>query len=296
MKIIILGLILAIILVIYLISLIKYRERFTNVNKKIAFCFLIYDKINNEELWYNFFKNIDKNKYNIYIHYKENKLLKYFESHKIKDIISTKWCGKSLVEAQNKLLESAIKDSNNQHFIFISNSCIPLKSFDHIYNIFDTKYSYFNKTNSYTKSFTSNIKAYKSSQWCILNRKHTLKILENNDILTEILLHWDKSNPNYYFIRGCPDEYTYISLLYHLGLEKELILTETLSSDATTFAGWKYMTNYKNFSKSEKKGQPNNYSYICKEELDYLIKSKSLFGRKFIDDCGGLEHLNIISE
>ena len=276
-----------------ILSFIKYKESFS-VNKKIAFCFLIYDKINNEELWHTFFKNIDKNKYNIYIHYKENKPLKYFESYKIKDIIPTEWCGNSLVKAQNKLLESAIKDSNNQHFIFVSNSCIPLKSFDYIYNILDTNYSYFNKTKPYTKIFSLNIKAYKASQWCILNRTHTQKILENNNILTKILLHWDKLNPNYYFIRGCPDEYTYISLLFHLGLEKELILTYKLSSDATSFTSWKDMINYKDFKNSKKNGEPHNYSFICKEELDFLVNSKSLFGRKFIDGCEGLEYLNII--
>ena len=43
--------------------------------KKIAFCFLIYDTINHEELWNNFFKNVDPAKYNIYIHYKYNKQL-----------------------------------------------------------------------------------------------------------------------------------------------------------------------------------------------------------------------------
>ena len=47
--------------------------------KKIAFCFLIYDIINHEELWNIFFKNVDANKYTIYIHYKFNKPLKYFE-------------------------------------------------------------------------------------------------------------------------------------------------------------------------------------------------------------------------
>jgi hypothetical protein len=260
-------------------------------NKKIAFCFLIYDKINNEELWYNFFKNIDKNKYNIYIHYKENKPLKYFESYKIKNTVPTKWCDKSLVEAQNKLLESAIKDSNNQHFIFISNSCIPLKSFDLIYNTLDSNYSYFNTSKPYTKTFSSSIKVYKSSQWCILNRKHTQKILENNEILNTILKIFKTK-----YVKACSDEYSYITLLYQLGLENELLLTQNLSSDATTFTGWKVYPNYKNFSKSKKKGQPNAYSKICKEELDYLVKSKSLFGRKFIDGCVGLEHLNIISK
>jgi hypothetical protein len=34
---------------------------------KIAFCFLIYDIINHEDLWNIFFANVDNNKYNIYI-------------------------------------------------------------------------------------------------------------------------------------------------------------------------------------------------------------------------------------
>ena len=52
-------------------------------NKKIALCFLIYEEIYHEDLWYNFLKNVDKKKYNIYIHYKTNKPLKYFEKYKL---------------------------------------------------------------------------------------------------------------------------------------------------------------------------------------------------------------------
>jgi hypothetical protein len=55
--------------------------------KKLAFCFLIYDEINHEELWNIFFKNIDKNKYNIYIHYKSNKPLIFFDKNKEDNII-----------------------------------------------------------------------------------------------------------------------------------------------------------------------------------------------------------------
>ena len=53
--------------------------------KKIAFCFLINDVINHEELWYTFFKNIPQDKYNIYIHYKIDFPLKYFDIYKIDD-------------------------------------------------------------------------------------------------------------------------------------------------------------------------------------------------------------------
>ena len=37
--------------------------------KKIAFCFLVYDTINNEDLWELFFKNVDKNRvdYSVYL-------------------------------------------------------------------------------------------------------------------------------------------------------------------------------------------------------------------------------------
>ena len=35
--------------------------------KKIALCFLIYDKINHEKLWYRWLEHINPNKYTIYI-------------------------------------------------------------------------------------------------------------------------------------------------------------------------------------------------------------------------------------
>ena len=62
---------------------------------KIAFCFLVYDNIVNEELWKIFFDNVNTNKYHIYIHYKVNKPLKYFNRYKI---INNKECSRSYFE------------------------------------------------------------------------------------------------------------------------------------------------------------------------------------------------------
>ena len=59
--------------------------------KIFGLCFLIYDKINHEELWYNWLKNVDKKKYKIYIHYKTDKKLKYFEKYKLDNCIETKY-------------------------------------------------------------------------------------------------------------------------------------------------------------------------------------------------------------
>ena len=240
--------------------------------KKLAFCFLIYDKINSEKLWDNFFKNIDKNKYNIYIHYKKNYQLKFFENFKLKKCLETKWGDISLVYAQNLLLKEALKDKDNQHFILISQACIPLKNFNHIYNFLNTNFSYFNvfphkdcfPRCNYLLNFIDKQYVQKSSQWWILNRQHA------NLFINDKTLEW------YQDIR-CPEEHYYITYLSMNNLQNELINTYNESNNATTFVNWKGL-NYK----YESEGGLKNYNSITKEELIYLIKnSKCLFGRKF---------------
>jgi len=244
--------------------------------KKIAFCFLIYDKINHEDLWNIFFKNIDKNTYNIYIHYKNNIPLQFFEEFKLKKCIETKWGDISLVKAQNILLNEALKDTDNQHFIFISNSCIPLKKFNYIYNNLNENYSYFNicKQNSCFPR-CNDISKYidikyiqKSHQWCILNRAHTLLMVTK----TEYIKWFENIEAS--------DEHCYISNIFANNLENEIITTPNLSNDATTFTNWgdmgyKYESGY----------GVKNYSSISDEELSYLLNSKCLFGRKFNKEC-----------
>ena len=136
-----------------------------------------------EVLWFIFFNNIPKDKYNIYIHYKINEPLQFFDNHKINSI-DTKYGDVSIVKAQNKLLEEAIKDPSNTHFIFLSGNCVPFKSFNYIYNILNKDASYFNiffqedcfPRCEKTLNFISKEYIQKASQWCILNRKHA-KIL-----------------------------------------------------------------------------------------------------------------------
>ncbi len=245
--------------------------------KKIAFCFLIYDIINNEELWNIFFQNVDTNKYNIYIHYKFNKQLKYFEKYKLNKCIETKYAHITLVIAQNLLLEEALKDNDNQHFIFISNSCVPLKPFEYVYDNLNEKYSYFNiqpqsqcfpKCNN-TLNFIDKKFIQKSSQWCILNRKHARLMLEKIDYI-----QW------FNYSSTIPDEHCYITNIFYNNLVNEIITTPNLPNGATTFTNWEGM-NYKYPSYRGLK----NYSYITEDELSYLLDSKSLFGRKFNREC-----------
>jgi hypothetical protein len=252
---------------------------------KIAFLFLIYDIINHENIWYAFFNGISKNKYNIYIHYKTDDNLEFFNQFKINKTINTKYADISIVKAQNILINEALKDKNNKHFIFLSGSCIPLKSFNYIYNILDTKYSYFHIADpddcfpdcEVVLKYIPKKYINKASQWCILNRRHSELLIKGSEQANNYLI-WFKDT-------YAPDELCYISYLsyvYDDSLDNELIATSYVSPPeiATTFANWENM-NYKYVSNQELK----NYKYINEDELEYLLKSKSLFGRKFKPSC-----------
>lgn len=285
------ALIVVIIIFIFILSFTNNKDLnppIINSNKKIALCFLIYDKINHEQIWYDYLKNIDPNKYNIYIHYKTNKPLKYFEKYKLQNCIETCWGCLSIVLAQNLILKEALKDPLNQHFIWLSGSCIPIKSFNYVYNYLDVDKSYFNLSPSegifpranYALNYIEKNKIKKANMASIINRKHTELFVNNEDNIKK----WFKNI-------HCVDEHAYISLLYHYNLQNEIVLTNNLAADAIIFAQWSDMENYKIFNKSIKEND-YTYKYICSEELEYLINSNSLFARKFLPECKGLENLN----
>ncbi len=277
---IIIIIIILIILLIYLLYNYNKKTTFINIqNKKLALLFLIYDEINQEDMWYDYLKNIDKNKYSVYIHYKipsTGKKLKYFEENKINSI-DTKWGDLSLVKAQNVLLGEALKDDNNTSFIFLSNSCIPLKKFDTIYNSISSNNSYFNITyenifpryNNILK-FTDKNNILKAAQWSILCRKHAQILFDDKDIYY-----------NWYENVDIPDEGAYITYLNHKNLQNELILTNNSANNGTTFINWPDMEY-----KYTDGGSPKFYDKISNEEIDYLVKeSKCFFGRKFKKEC-----------
>jgi len=219
--------------------------------KKLAFCFLIYSEIECEELWHEFFKGVNHSKYNIYIHFKENKPLSWFERYKIDRNIKVTPGHISLVEAMNVLLEEAYKDPENESMIFLSGHCIPFKPFDHIYSSLNSNKSYFNVCGQSSQNEArcenalkciSRDMLQKSSQWCILNRKHTECLIEN-----PVYLEWFKDV-------SAADEHCYITYLFHRGYDNELITTPNIAF-ATTFTNW------------------SNYDYKYKH--DYDIKTYS---------------------
>jgi len=115
--------------------------------KKIAFLFLIIDNPNFVDIWDKYFSD-NEDKINIYIHPKYPELHTWKPEHIIKNLQPTKWG--FIVDAYLELFKIAFKNKDNYKFITISESCIPIKPFNLLYNeiiLTNTTLSFIKKMN-----------------------------------------------------------------------------------------------------------------------------------------------------
>ncbi|CAM8891944.1 unnamed protein product [Rhodiola kirilowii] len=102
---------------------------------KIAFMFLSTGSLPFERLWDMFFRG-HEGKFTVYVHASREKPVhtsRYFVN---RDIRSDKvvWGKISMVDAEKRLLANALDDFDNQHFVLLSDSCVPLHDFNYIYD------------------------------------------------------------------------------------------------------------------------------------------------------------------
>jgi len=241
----------------------------------LAFCFLIYDSIYAEDLWARFFEGVDPSLYRVYVHYKYNTPLRHFEHCKLANCVETHPWSLSLVLAQNRLLDAAVTHPSTTHCIFLSQACVPLKTFAQVQAVLAPGLSYFNRCPD-VQCFPrcdqvplprDAIK--KASQWCVLARDHASLLVNNDEYL-----------PWFDYPGIPPDEHAYITYLHWRGLTAELVETPNLAAGATTFTNWADM-DYPYVTPTGLK----HYTWISPEEIAYLRASASLFGRKFLPEC-----------
>jgi hypothetical protein len=240
---------------------------------KVAFLFLIRDIINNPNVWYNFFDMEDKNNYNIYIHYTDVANLGWFDQYKIQPV-RTEWADISIVKAMNILLFEALKDKSNNMFIFLSESCVPIRSIKYIRNSLNNRYSYFNinpcqifpRCNSVLKYLHRN-EIKKASQWCILNRKHAEYIVK----CKQMFIWFDGVFAS--------DEHCYITALSNK-------YKNELQNVQTTLATWGYNDTLFIKTTGLIKSTPKEYLLFDINELNHALNMKNLlFVRKILPKC-----------
>lgn len=273
--------------------------------KKIAFCFLTYDNLNHPNLWNKYLKNNEKF-CNIYIHNKnefiDNK--NNFQNKCLKNTISTKWGHISLVKATLLLFNEALKDEENEYFILLSNSCIPLIKFSELYNYLSKTdsnilksrtYKHLNRWNSiYNKKVITRSNFKKQHQWCCLKRETVLFFLNNTYFL------------NYFGINSeIPDEHYFITIIemFKIPYKDQLMTYVDFDNYSKTDKNFLKINNSDMFCKWKnnlKNGSVNPHPKYFKNLTNDLIldiKKKNpniLFMRKIDKKCNLCSYFNKI--
>jgi hypothetical protein len=234
--------------------------------KKICFAFLIEDIINQEEIWFDFFKSIEEKDFEIVIHSKSEPKLNFINTitnniHINK--VFSKWA--NLQKVGNFLLECA-KDLGCDKLILLSNSCIPIKSGDFIFDYLNNDKHIIMYSNPWWyHSRNTEIFVYTTGnhQWCVIDKKHFNLFLEDSDRLffeDEVTF---------------PEECYFSSILNKHNLLNDSEVTQLNS----TFTDWDRSPNGKS---------PYTFKYFNQYDLELINKLKhdnqTLFIRKVDKD------------
>ena len=272
--------------------------------KKIAFLFLTLDNPHFPKIWNKYFKN-NKDKYNIYIHPKYPDKLTCKKKCMIKNLKNTAWG--FITEEYIELLKAAYLDKDNYKFITISESCIPIQSFDKFYNevikdprswIKTMRISKYDQESRLKVQWDNSLKCYKkldntntktnintTKNPCLNFIKHYARFCLNRDHVKILLT----KNLKFYHEMQVADEF-FLSSLYPLKDYKDV---------EVTFDDWEWTEEQKNIIKDKIKKTSDEdkikklkleFDNIAKspktiidveEDLEKIKKTKTFFYRKF---------------
>lgn len=232
---------------------------------KLAFCFLTYNDIIRYDIWNTFFTNCNKDKYCVYIHPKEV-FLDYSKYNFNINIISKRINTLSkydikIVNATISMFKEAYNDSEITHFIFLTQSCIPLYNFEELWNILSNcdksllsiikgnKIERYDKIDNLIKKYIHRNNFLKQQPNMVLVRNDVKKLIEND--LTP-----------YFKNMECPDEHYFVNVLIW-------ILKCNVKKWQTHFCN-------NDFSRT----QALEFNFINKEFINRIKKYGFLFMRK----------------
>ncbi|XP_071737604.1 glycosyltransferase BC10-like [Rutidosis leptorrhynchoides] len=169
-------------------------SRVNTQNPKVAFMFLTPGPLSFEMLWDKFFQGHD-GRFTVYVH-ASREPVSHTSPHFVgRNIRSEKvdWGKISMVDAEKRVLMNALQDPDNQHFVLLSDSCVPLHHFDYVYNyLIFTNVSFIDSYDDpgphgaggrYSEHMLPEIEFKdfrKGSQWFTMTRRHALLIMADS--------------------------------------------------------------------------------------------------------------------
>ncbi|XP_008801394.1 glycosyltransferase BC10 [Phoenix dactylifera] len=194
-------------------------------NPKIAFMFLTPGSLPFEKLWENFFRG-HEGRFSIYVHASKEKPVHVSPLFIGRDVRSDKvaWGKISMVDAEKRLLANALQDTDNQHFVLLSERCIPLHNFDYVYSyLMETNISFIDCFNDpgphgagrYSEHMSPVIVKKdwrKGAQWFSVKRQHAVLILADSLYYTKLKLYCKPGFEG----RHCYSDEHYLPTLFHM--------------------------------------------------------------------------------
>ena len=266
---------------------------------QIAFLFLILDNPNFPKIWDSYFRG-HKDKFNIYIHSKQTEKTLWKSKNIIEKIQETSWG--HIVSAYIELFREAYKNPNNMKFLTISESDIPIKSFDTFYDdCISDKRSWikFLKIKNYNWKERINKQPNQNKPKHFI--KHLARFCLNREHVGELLQKSKEKQLEFFYKMHVGDEF-FLSVLYPINNVRDF---------AVIYDDWDYIEYEKQKIKNEKrkcyeiqektgkdmsqelKILQNKFNNIAKspktivdvkDDLEKIKKCKSYFYRKFSKD------------
>ena len=244
---------------------------------KIALLFLTRSDPNHPTLWKTLISEASK-KYTVYIHSKEPMQDPFFQQYRIDKIVPTTWAIHA--KAWHALIQEAIKNPENKYFAFISESCIPLYSLDHIYSAIthDSRTHMAFAKPWWPKDCPTEVHSippeyrHGNTEWMVLNRKHAELVANDRAIIRIIARHTQ-------------DQESYFSTFFAISNA----LVEDICNHSYTYIDWEHNTN----------NGANPYSFAEVSSfndglIDYAYSIGALFARKFTKEYPEMSLLQMI--
>ncbi|XP_058724800.1 glycosyltransferase BC10-like [Vicia villosa] len=251
-------------------EILKYYSVQTKV-PKVAFMFLTPGSLPFEKLWHMFFQG-HEGKFTVYVHASKEKpvhVSSYFVGRDIHSEPVT-WGKVSMVEAERRLLANALLDPDNQHFVLLSDSCIPVRRFDFVYNyLLLTSVSFIDSyvdlgphgNGRYVERMLPEVEKKdfrKGSQWFSMKRQHAIITMADSLYFTKFKHH---CRPNMEGNRNCYSDEHYLPTFFNM------VDPGGIANWSVTYVDW-----------SERKWHPRSFrahdiTYQLMKKIAYIDES-----------------------
>jgi galactoside 2-L-fucosyltransferase 1/2 len=280
----------------------KYRKRSSrSVSKtQIAFCFLLYDKIQHTGIWEDFLNQDHDGTSTVYSHVKKvtSETSDWIKKARVRTV-ATSWCGEGIINGFNQMLKKALKNTDNKYFILISGTDIPLYTYPETYKkILSTGKARIHYMRELDNVFEDSDDIYNHHVWVILNRevaKQYIRLSDRKDkkaydfVKRFRKLYEEHGNPmkrgvienpthDYGWLGSCPDEVYPINWLVELyGQYTSVKFKKNIKYSMPTYSAW-------DFKKDPDHPKIFNIRTVKRAKKE-ICGNGHIFARKFTSDA-----------